>query len=99
MPSSSDDKAESKAKSIVFGGPGEMRERSRNFDWSTTALGAVATWPISLRTSVMNMMGSRNPMFLFWGPELVQIYNDGYRPSLGGDGRHIVALGARGIEF
>ena len=38
-------------------------------------------------------------MFLWWGPELVQLYNDAYRPSLGGDGRHPRALGARGREF
>ncbi|MEP6779765.1 MAG: ATP-binding protein [Gemmatimonadaceae bacterium] len=99
MSSNSEDNAETRAKDIVFGGAGEMRERSRNFDWSTTALGPVATWPISLRTTVMNIMGSRNPMFLFWGPDLIQIYNDGYRPSLGGDGRHLLALGARAIEF
>lgn len=45
------------------------------------------------------MMSSRYPKFRFWGPELVQIFNDGYRPSLGGDGRHVLALGARGAEF
>ncbi|MGE3267268.1 MAG: ATP-binding protein [Chloroflexota bacterium] len=37
-------------------------------------------------------------MFLWWGAELVQFYNDGYRPSLGVD-RHPQALGARGREF
>jgi len=34
-------------------------------------------------------------MVLFWGPELVQIYNDAYRPSLGDEGRHPAALGQR----
>ena len=38
---------------------------------------------VSLRTTVGIVLGSRNPMFLFWGPELIQIYNDAYRPSLG----------------
>ena len=38
-------------------------------------------------------------MFLWWGPELVQFYNDGYRPSLGLSGRHPKALGARGRDF
>jgi len=37
-------------------------------------------------------------MFLWWGPELVQIFNDGYLPSFGGGGRDIAALGARGRE-
>ena len=38
-------------------------------------------------------------MFLWWGPELVQIYNDAYRPSLGAGDRHPRALGARASEF
>ena len=27
-------------------------------------------------------------MFLWWGPELIQFYNDAYRPSLGEGERH-----------
>lgn len=38
-------------------------------------------------------------MFLFWGPDLVQVYNDAYRPSLGGGGRHPRALEMKGREF
>jgi signal transduction histidine kinase len=45
------------------------------------------------------VMASRNPMFLWWGPELVQLYNDAYRPSLGLGARHPGALGARAREF
>ena len=37
-------------------------------------------------------------MFLWWGPELVQLYNDAYRPSFGASGRHPHALGMRGRE-
>ena len=37
-------------------------------------------------------------MFLWWGPDLVQIYNDGYKPSFGTSGRDIIALGAKGRE-
>ena len=36
-------------------------------------------------------------MFLWWGPELVQFNNDGYRPSIRED-KHPGALGQRGIE-
>jgi len=38
-------------------------------------------------------------MFLWWGTDLVQIFNDAYRPSFGQGGRHLRALGARGAEF
>ena len=82
----------------IFAGPGEMRALCRAFDWNTTALGPVATWSQSLRTIVQVILDSPTPMFLWWGPELTQIYNDAYRPSLGASGRHPQALGMRGRE-
>ena len=75
-----------------------MRALCRAFDWSETALGPVATWPLSLRTIVQVILDSPTPMFLWWGPELTQIYNDAYRPSLGASGRHPQALGMTGRE-
>ena len=65
-------------------------------DWSGTPLGPPASWPQSLRTAVSILLNSRYPMFLFWGPELVKIYNDGYRSILGN--KHPWALGRRGPE-
>jgi len=83
----------------LFAGPGELRALCRQLDWSRTPLGPVSTWPLSLRTTVATLLASRHPMFLFWGPELVQFYNDAYRPSLAEGGRHPRALGMRGAEF
>ena len=83
----------------LFAGDGEMRALCRARDWSDTPLGPVARWPLSLRTTVAMLLASRHPMFLWWGPELAQIYNDAYRPSFGGGDRHPHALGARGKEF
>jgi PAS domain S-box-containing protein len=85
------------AADSLFDGPGEMRALCRALDWAATPLGAVSAWSRSLRTAVDIVLGSRVPMFLWWGPELVQIYNDAYRPSLGVTGRH-PALGLRGPE-
>ena len=87
------------APSEIFAGPGEMRARCREFDWASTPLGPVDRWPNSLRTIVGTLLRSRNPMFLWWGPDLIQFYNDAYRPSLGEGGRHPRALGMRGREF
>jgi PAS domain S-box-containing protein len=87
------------AAAALFAGLGEMRALCRALDWASTPLGPVEEWPRSLRTTAGIVLGSRNPMFLFWGPELVQLYNDAYRPSLGGGGRHPRALGMRGREF
>ena len=82
----------------VFPGTSEMAGRCRAYDWSTTPLGPVKDWPQSLRTLVATMLESRHPMFLWWGPELIQIFNDGYLPSFGTSGRDRAALGARGRE-
>lgn len=88
---------------VVAGAPapahgGEMGSRIRAFDWAATPIGSPAQWSNSLRSIVSMLLGTRHPMFLWWGPELVQFYNDAYRPSLGTD-RHPAALGACGREF
>ena len=83
----------------LFDGLGELRACCRALPWSATPFGPAAAWPLSLRTIVATLLASRHPMFLFWGPEHAQIYNDAYRVSLGVDGRHPRALGARGKEF
>jgi PAS domain S-box-containing protein len=72
-----------------------MADLVRSFDWSTTPLGPIESWPDALLTSVNILLSSRHPLFLWWGPELIQFYNDAYRPSLG-RGKHPKALGQRG---
>ncbi|WP_236179045.1 PAS domain-containing hybrid sensor histidine kinase/response regulator [Pseudomonas sputi] len=47
-------------------------------DWSRSPLGAPGTWPQSLRTAVDIVIHSPMPMLLLWGPQLTQIYNDGF---------------------
>jgi signal transduction histidine kinase len=72
-------------------------ETARAVDWSKTPLGPVHTWPRSLQTMVGTVLRSRHPMFLWWGPSLIQFYNDGYLPSFG-NGKHPAAMGQRGQE-
>lgn len=55
----------------------------REKDWSKTALGSPGFWPQSLRTALSIMLETRFPMYIAWGREFVQFYNDGYRPILG----------------
>ncbi|HUI14062.1 MAG TPA: ATP-binding protein [Xanthobacteraceae bacterium] len=68
--------------SFLAGG-GEMGAMMRAMDWSRTAIGPVALWPQSLRTAVGIMLSSRYAMFVWWGRELTNLYNDAYRPFLG----------------
>ncbi|HUH32854.1 MAG TPA: PAS domain-containing protein, partial [Daejeonella sp.] len=79
-------------------GGGEMGELIRSFNWSETSLGSPDGWPQSLQTALSIILNSRFPMFLFWGPELIQFYNDAYRPSLGKNGKHPNALGTSGYD-
>src|SRR5260370_46248 len=44
-------------------------------------------------------LASGYAMFLWWGPDLIQIYNDAYRPSFGSGDRYLRAVGAKGAEF
>jgi len=72
-------------------GDSEMAGRMRGFDWAATPVGPEKTWPQSLSIAVGIMLNSRYPMFIWWGRELVNLYNDAYVPMLGN--RHPEALG------
>jgi PAS domain S-box-containing protein len=69
-----------------------MAERIRAFDWAATSIGPIATWPPSLVTAVGIMLTTRHPVFIFWGPDLVCLYNDAYTASLGPE-KHPSILG------
>lgn len=60
-----------------------MGARVRAFDWSTSPLGPMAQWSDALRITVDQVMTSKFPACLFWGADLIAIYNDGYRVILG----------------
>ena len=67
----------------------------RVHDWSRTPLGLPEFWPQSLRTTVSTCLDCAFPILIWWGPELVMLYNDEYRPILGSQ-KHPAALGAPG---
>jgi hypothetical protein len=73
-----------------------MESLVAGFAWVSSELGPVEDWPESLRTAVAICLTSRFPILLWWGPEFVMIYNDGYRPMLGS--KHPSALGRPGRE-
>jgi PAS domain S-box-containing protein len=77
-------------RDFLIGG-GIMGESIRLKDWSATPLGPIESWPQSLRTTVSLCLASNFPINLIWGPEHIQIYNDGYRPICAG--KHPKSLG------
>jgi PAS domain S-box-containing protein len=78
-------------------GGGEMGALTRAYDWSASPLGPPETWPQSLRTAVRLLLNTNHPMFIWWGEELIQFYNDAYRQTMGPE-RHPSALGQAGRE-
>jgi signal transduction histidine kinase/ActR/RegA family two-component response regulator len=90
-------RGEAHAVPAFLSGGGEAGALVRAFDWSRTPVGPVERWPSALKTTVGTLLHSRHPMFLWWGPDLIQFYNDAYSPSFG-RGRHPAAMGQRGED-
>jgi PAS domain S-box-containing protein len=79
-----------------LGGDGEMDARIRCFDWASTPLGPIGEWPPSLREAVSLCLRSRFQLAIYWGPQLVLLYNDAERDVLGA--LHPRALGRPAAE-
>ncbi|MBW3534893.1 MAG: response regulator [Gemmatimonadetes bacterium] len=74
----------------------QVRALARSVDWAATPLGPVRSWSGTLRAIVRACLDSPFPISLWCGPELILIYNDGYRDVLGA--KHPAALGRPGAE-
>lgn len=70
---------------------GEMAQGVASFPWKMHPLGEPEEWPVSLRNAVVLLLECKIPMYLAWGADLTQFYNDAYRPILGD--KHHQALG------
>lgn len=75
----------------------EMAERMRSYDWQSTSLGSPLSWPESLRLVLGVCFDSQFPIAVWWGPDLIQFYNDSYRPILGAT-KHPDAFGRSARE-
>ncbi|WP_264538528.1 PAS domain-containing protein [Flavobacterium sp. N1736] len=75
----------------------EMGQLMRSKDWSKTPLGDPATWPQSLCTMLAVVLNNPFGMYIAWGTEYTQLYNDSFRPILGLN-KHPQALGISSKE-
>lgn len=55
---------------------GEMAHLIRQKDWSKTPPGSVEHWPQPLKTALAICLDSKFATYVWWGPELIQFYND-----------------------
>jgi hypothetical protein len=51
---------------------------ARSVDWASTPLGPIENWSFDLRAMCNLVMGSPHPAAMYWGPELIAIYNEAY---------------------
>jgi signal transduction histidine kinase/DNA-binding response OmpR family regulator/PAS domain-containing protein len=80
----------------LFAGDDETMTLLREVDWAASPLGPVDQWSAALKAAVRTVLASKVPMLIWWGPDLIQLYNDAYRPLLGN--KHPAALGQPAAE-
>jgi len=73
-----------------------MAELIRAHDWGATPLGPIEDWSEALLLSANLMLSCAFPSLVFWGKELVQLYNDPFIPLLAE--RHPSGLGQTAQE-
>lgn len=55
----------------------------RSVNWAATSLGPVERWPYDLRIMSNFVMTCPFPAAMYWGPDLVTMYNEAYIPLAG----------------
>lgn len=77
-------------------GGGEMGAMMRATDWSQTPIGPIEHWPQSLKTMIGVVLNNRFPMLIWWGRDLLHLYNDAFLPIM--RDKHPAALAAPGRQ-
>ncbi|KAH6692592.1 hsp90-like protein [Plectosphaerella plurivora] len=66
---------------------------ARTIDWGATSLGPIEDWNADLRAMANMVMGSPHPAAMYWGHDLVTIYNEAYIEIAGQ--KHPALMGMR----
>lgn len=80
----------------AFLGGGEMGALISAYDWTKTSLGPISDWPQCLKSAVSLMLPAKAQIILFWGPDLIALYNDDYAQIIGD--KHPASLGRSARE-
>ncbi|WP_276122492.1 PAS domain S-box protein [Pararhizobium qamdonense] len=70
---------------------GSLADIIRDYDWASTSLGPMSSWPAQLKCAVDIIIPSGAQIVMFCGNDFTAIYNDAYAPSIGI--KHPSALG------
>ncbi|WP_234419308.1 hybrid sensor histidine kinase/response regulator [Sphingomonas sp. EC-HK361] len=63
----------------------------REKDWSSSPIGLPDSWPAELRSTMSLILPASSEIVVFWGDDMVALYNDAYAPTIGD--KHPAALG------
>ena len=94
MPRSFFPRADAETKARLDRDP--VMQLANSFDWSSTELGPIPSWPVALRATARLIMTSVAPMCLLIGRNGIMLYNAAYAPIAGA--RHPGAMGASVLE-
>jgi PAS domain S-box-containing protein len=72
---------------------GELGRLIATYDWRSTSIGPIASWPGYLRTTIATILRSPVPVVTMWNGDGVMIYNDAY--SAFAAARHPELLGSK----
>lgn len=82
---------------LFLAGGGEMGELIRSIDWSRTPIGDCDQWPQGLQAAVSVMLNAPLGMFVAWGTDFTQLYNDSYLLILGTKHPHAMGNNMRDL--
>ncbi|MNR80742.1 Blue-light-activated histidine kinase [compost metagenome] len=75
----------------TFKGTDEISRLIESGRWDDYFLGPPSAWPRCLQSAVDIMLPAKAQIVMFWGPDLVALYNESYAPTIGH--RHPIAFG------
>ncbi|WP_125721221.1 PAS domain-containing sensor histidine kinase [Flavobacterium ustbae] len=77
---------------------GEAARIIQSIDWGAHILGTPEKWPENLKNTLSTLLSCKFPMFLWWGEELTQFYNDSYFGIMG-TAKHPHAMGGKAADY
>ncbi|MDP9840652.1 PAS domain S-box-containing protein [Neorhizobium huautlense] len=67
----------------IFQGTDEISRLIESGKWDDSMLGPPSAWPPCLKSAVDIMLPAMAQIVIFWGPDLIALYNEPYAPTIG----------------
>jgi hypothetical protein len=67
----------------IFEGTDEISRLIESVNWDDSILGPPSKWSVCLKSAVDIMLPAMAQIVMFWGRDLVALYNEPYAPTIG----------------